>query len=99
MASFVSWTEPRETLALVAMRRPRPSDLDGPSARCRHTLWKRVQGVVTPLLASMVAIIDRDSNLELLATPNTRAWVRELWMFIFNDINLLSIPLVTNDAR
>ncbi|CAK6438595.1 unnamed protein product [Pipistrellus nathusii] len=65
----------------------------------RHTLWKRVQGVVTPLLASMVAIIDRDSNLELLATPNTRAWVRELWMFIFNDINLLSIPLVTNDAR
>ncbi|KAK1330749.1 hypothetical protein QTO34_008687 [Cnephaeus nilssonii] len=65
----------------------------------RHTLWKRVQGAVTPLLASMVAVIDRDSNLELLATPDAPAWVRELWMFIFSDINLLSIPLVTNDAR
>lgn len=54
---------------------------------------------MTPLLASMVAVIDRDSNLELLATPDAPAWVRELWMFIFSDINLLSIPLVTNDAR
>ncbi|XP_070250935.1 E3 ubiquitin-protein ligase RNF213 isoform X3 [Myotis yumanensis] len=65
----------------------------------RHTLWKRVQGAVTPLLASMVAVIDRDSNLELLAKPDAPAWVRELWMFIFSDINLLNIPLVTNDAR
>lgn len=70
-----------------------------PSAYCRHTLWKRVQGAVTPLLASMVAVIDRDSNLELLAKPDAPAWVRELWMFIFSDINLLNIPLVTNYAR
>lgn len=55
--------------------------------------------MVTPLLASMVAVIDRDSNLELLAKPDAPAWVQELWMFIFRDVNLLNIPLVTSDTR
>uniref|UniRef100_A0A673VDP0 Ring finger protein 213 n=1 Tax=Suricata suricatta TaxID=37032 RepID=A0A673VDP0_SURSU len=58
----------------------------------RHTLWKRVQGVVTPLLASMVSVVDRDSNLELLTTPDSPSWTRDLWMFIFRDIKLLNIP-------
>lgn len=75
------------------------SDADAALCRCRHTLWKRVQGAVTPLLASMVAVIDRDSNLELLARPDAPAWAQELWMFIFSDVNLLNIPLVTNDTR
>uniref|UniRef100_A0A673V8K9 E3 ubiquitin-protein ligase RNF213 n=1 Tax=Suricata suricatta TaxID=37032 RepID=A0A673V8K9_SURSU len=65
----------------------------------RHTLWKRVQGVVTPLLASMVSVVDRDSNLELLTTPDSPSWTRDLWMFIFRDIKLLNIPFVTNDMR
>ncbi|KAM8784464.1 LOW QUALITY PROTEIN: E3 ubiquitin-protein ligase RNF213 [Rhynchonycteris naso] len=67
--------------------------------RCRHTLWKRVQGAVTPLLASIVSVIDRDGNLELLATPDTPSWARDLWMFIFRDIKLLNIPVVINDTR
>ncbi|XP_067403324.1 E3 ubiquitin-protein ligase RNF213 isoform X3 [Emydura macquarii macquarii] len=58
----------------------------------RHTLWKRVQNVVTPFLAHMVSIIDRDCNLELLVRPTTEGCVKNLWMFIFNDLNLLSIP-------
>ncbi|EPQ04601.1 RING finger protein 213 [Myotis brandtii] len=75
-------------------------DRDPPSPPCcRHALWKRIQGVVTPLLASMVSVIDRDSNLELLAKPDAPAWTQELWMFIFNDVNLLNIPLMTKDAR
>lgn len=53
--------------------------------------------MVTPLLASMVSVIDRDGNLELLTSPETPSWARDLWMFIFNDIKLLNIPLVTND--
>ncbi|XP_039082113.1 E3 ubiquitin-protein ligase RNF213 isoform X2 [Hyaena hyaena] len=65
----------------------------------RHTLWKRVQGIVTPLLASMVSVLDTDSNLELLITPDAPSWTRDLWMFIFRDIKLLNIPLVTNDMR
>ncbi|XP_047563764.1 E3 ubiquitin-protein ligase RNF213 isoform X1 [Lutra lutra] len=65
----------------------------------RQTLWKRVQGVVTPLLASMVSVLDRDSNLELLTRPDSPSWTRDLWMFIFRDMKLLNIPLVTNDMR
>ncbi|XP_053426621.1 E3 ubiquitin-protein ligase RNF213 isoform X2 [Nycticebus coucang] len=65
----------------------------------RQTLWKRVQGAVTPLLASMISFIDRDGNLELLARPDSPSWTRDLWMFIFRDIKFLNIPLVTNNAR
>uniref|UniRef100_A0A8D2D6D2 E3 ubiquitin-protein ligase RNF213 n=1 Tax=Sciurus vulgaris TaxID=55149 RepID=A0A8D2D6D2_SCIVU len=65
----------------------------------RHTLWKRVQGAVTPLLASMVALIDRDGNLELLIRPDSPDWARDLWMFIFNDTKFLSIPLVGSQIR
>ncbi|XP_047614339.1 E3 ubiquitin-protein ligase RNF213 isoform X4 [Phacochoerus africanus] len=65
----------------------------------RHTLWKRVQSTVTPLLASMISFIDRDGNLELLANPDAPSWARDLWMFIFSDIKLLNIPVVASDAR
>ncbi|XP_013361468.1 PREDICTED: E3 ubiquitin-protein ligase RNF213 isoform X2 [Chinchilla lanigera] len=62
----------------------------------RHTLWKRVQGAITPLLASMIALLDRDTNLELLAQSDLPTWTRDLWMFIFSDDKLLDIPLVHN---
>ncbi|XP_054313830.2 E3 ubiquitin-protein ligase RNF213 isoform X3 [Pongo pygmaeus] len=65
----------------------------------RHTLWKRVQGAVTPLLASIISFIDRDGNLELLTRPDTPPWARDLWMFIYSDTTLLNIPLVMNNER
>lgn len=57
----------------------------------RHTLWKRVQNVITPFLALLIAVIDRNGNLELLVRP-TPEWVTKLWMFIFSDTKLLTIP-------
>ncbi|XP_010854827.1 PREDICTED: E3 ubiquitin-protein ligase RNF213 [Bison bison bison] len=65
----------------------------------RQTLWKRVQGAVTPLLASVISCVDRDGNLELLVSPHSPSWARDLWMFIFRDVKLLNIPLVTIDTR
>uniref|UniRef100_A0A8C6FXI7 E3 ubiquitin-protein ligase RNF213 n=1 Tax=Moschus moschiferus TaxID=68415 RepID=A0A8C6FXI7_MOSMO len=65
----------------------------------RQTLWKRVQGAVTPLLASVISCVDRDGNLELLVSPHSPSWARDLWMFIFSDVKLLNIPLVTIDTR
>ncbi|XP_008588585.1 PREDICTED: E3 ubiquitin-protein ligase RNF213, partial [Galeopterus variegatus] len=65
----------------------------------RQTLWKRVQGAVTPLLASMISFIDRDGNLELLTRPDAAAWARDLWMFIFKHVKLLDIPLIMNNTR
>ncbi|XP_041331790.1 E3 ubiquitin-protein ligase RNF213-like, partial [Pyrgilauda ruficollis] len=55
----------------------------------RHTLWKRVQKVVTPFLALLIAVIDRNGNLELLVRSGAN-WVTKLWMFIFNDTKFLS---------
>ncbi|XP_054702200.1 E3 ubiquitin-protein ligase RNF213 isoform X2 [Grus americana] len=57
----------------------------------RHTLWKRVQNVITPFLALLIAVIDRNGNLELLARPAAE-WVTNLWMFIFSDTKLLTVP-------
>ncbi|XP_078081837.1 E3 ubiquitin-protein ligase rnf213-beta [Mustelus asterias] len=57
----------------------------------RHTLWKRVQKVVTPFLAQIISIIDRDCNLNLLI-DDSPAFVQKLWMDIFSDPNLLHVP-------
>ncbi|XP_067164464.1 E3 ubiquitin-protein ligase RNF213 isoform X2 [Apteryx mantelli] len=57
----------------------------------RHTLWKRVQNVITPFLALLIATVDRNGNLELLVRPAAE-WVTNLWMFIFSDTKLLTIP-------
>ncbi|CAN0131544.1 unnamed protein product [Rangifer tarandus platyrhynchus] len=65
----------------------------------RQALWKRVQRAVTPLLASVISCVDRDGNLELLVNPHSPSWARDLWMFIFSDVKLLNIPLVTIDRR
>ncbi|KAM6164698.1 E3 ubiquitin-protein ligase RNF213 [Rhynchocyon petersi] len=64
----------------------------------RHSLWKRVQTVVTPLLAKMIAFIDRNYNLELLTNPDFPPWARDLWMFIFSDVKLLNILPEMNDT-
>ncbi|KAM6245288.1 E3 ubiquitin-protein ligase RNF213 [Porphyrio hochstetteri] len=57
----------------------------------RHALWKRVQNLITPFLALLIAVIDRNGNLELLVRP-AGEWVTNLWMFIFRDTKLLTVP-------
>lgn len=47
--------------------------------------------MITPFLALLVAVIDRNGNLELLARPAAKC-VTDLWMFIFRDTKLLSVP-------
>ncbi|XP_072501344.1 E3 ubiquitin-protein ligase RNF213 isoform X2 [Notamacropus eugenii] len=64
----------------------------------RHTLWKRVQNAVIPLLAAVVSFIDRDCNLELLVCPTSPPWVKALWMFVFQDLKFLNIPLMLNNT-
>ena len=68
-----------------------PSNLSGlVSPTHRQTLWKRVQGAVTPLLASVISCVDRDGNLELLVSPHSPSWARDLWMFIFRILFFVS---------
>ncbi|XP_053149440.1 E3 ubiquitin-protein ligase RNF213 [Hemicordylus capensis] len=64
----------------------------------RQTLWKRVQSVVTPFLAYIVSVIDRDCNLELLVRPTTENCVKALWLFIFRDLKFLNIPYILSQS-
>ncbi|XP_029363545.1 E3 ubiquitin-protein ligase rnf213-alpha [Echeneis naucrates] len=63
----------------------------------RHTLWKRIQAVVVPLLAQLVSIFDRDQNLDILQDRNCDESVKRLWLDIFDNDKLLEIPHLTLD--
>ncbi|KAI1884420.1 hypothetical protein AGOR_G00226220 [Albula goreensis] len=63
----------------------------------RHTLWKRVQSVVTPLLAQVVAMVDRDCNLDLLLDRNSGEPVKRFWLDIFSNERLLEVPYARVD--
>ncbi|TNM97227.1 hypothetical protein fugu_015383 [Takifugu bimaculatus] len=63
----------------------------------RHTLWKRVQTVVVPLLAQLVSVVDRDQNLDILFDEDSNEPVKRLWLDIFSNDKLLEIPHLTPD--
>uniref|UniRef100_A0A8C4HAD0 RING-type E3 ubiquitin transferase n=1 Tax=Dicentrarchus labrax TaxID=13489 RepID=A0A8C4HAD0_DICLA len=65
----------------------------------RHTLWKRVQAVVVPLLAQLVSIIDRDQNMNILLDKSCGESVKRLWLDIFSNDKLLEIPNLTLDHK
>ncbi|XP_061079146.1 E3 ubiquitin-protein ligase rnf213-alpha [Conger conger] len=65
----------------------------------RHALWKRIQAVVTPLLAQLVAVADCDYNLDLLLDCNSAEPVRKLWLDIFSDEKLLEVPFAAVDRN
>ncbi|XP_035863121.1 E3 ubiquitin-protein ligase rnf213-alpha-like [Sander lucioperca] len=57
-----------------------------------HTLWRKIQAVVTPLLANLVLVIDRDCNLDLLL--NECDDITNLWLEIFGSKEMLHVPYV-----
>lgn len=65
----------------------------------RQTLWKKIQAVVTPVLAQLVSVIDRDCNLDLLLDVNCGEEVKKLWLEIFGNNEMLDIPLFKVDSK
>ncbi|KAK5884967.1 hypothetical protein CesoFtcFv8_018727 [Champsocephalus esox] len=65
----------------------------------RHTLWKRVQAVIIPLLAQLVSVIDRDQNMNILLDEKCDGFVKRLWLDIFGNDKLLEIPHLTLDPN
>lgn len=61
----------------------------------RHTLWRHLQGVVTPILASMLEVMDRFANLDLLAEGQLSQGLVELWMNILADPQILDLTAST----
>ncbi|KAI3368624.1 hypothetical protein L3Q82_025623, partial [Scortum barcoo] len=62
-----------------------------------HTLWRKVQAVVTPLLANLISVIDRDCNLDLLL--NEYDDIRNLWFEIFGNKDMLDVPYVQVESN
>ena len=52
----------------------------------KKALWRRFQSVVAPILAEVIAYVDRDGNLELAASEDT--WVFNLWLKVFRESSL-----------
>ncbi|XP_044056409.1 E3 ubiquitin-protein ligase rnf213-alpha-like isoform X2 [Siniperca chuatsi] len=62
-----------------------------------HTLWRKIQAVVIPLLANLVSVIDRDCNLDLLLTKCDD--IRNLWFEIFRSKEMLHVPYVRVESN
>ncbi|KAK9519509.1 hypothetical protein VZT92_022235 [Zoarces viviparus] len=58
-----------------------------------HTLWRKIQAVVTPHLANLVSVIDRDCNVDLLLYECAEP-IRNLWFEIFGSKEMLHVPYV-----
>ena len=69
----------------------------------RKALWKRVYSAVVPILAEIIALADRDSNLDLMTTDNP--WASTLWLEILANRNVSELSYskmispVTNTVR
>ena len=53
----------------------------------RRALWLRVLNTVTPILAEIIAFLDRNCNLKLIsdAAAGKSSWLSDLWLDIFNS--------------
>ncbi|XP_069374050.1 E3 ubiquitin-protein ligase rnf213-beta isoform X2 [Paralichthys olivaceus] len=57
----------------------------------RHTLWRCLQSTVIPILASMLEVMDRYSNLDLLSDPTLSHGLTRLWLDILEDSQILDL--------
>uniref|UniRef100_A0A3Q2W9T3 RING-type E3 ubiquitin transferase n=1 Tax=Haplochromis burtoni TaxID=8153 RepID=A0A3Q2W9T3_HAPBU len=57
----------------------------------RHTLWRCLQSTVTPILASMLEVMDRYANLDLLSDDRTGPGLIQLWLDILGDSQVLQL--------
>lgn len=60
----------------------------------RHTLWRCLQSTVTPVLASMLEVMDRYANLDLLSDDRPSPGLMKLWLEILADSQVLNLTPV-----
>ncbi|KAK3529115.1 hypothetical protein QTP70_016547 [Hemibagrus guttatus] len=64
----------------------------------RHTLWRCLQGVLTPVLARILEVLDRDCNLDLLYGSGLSEGLVQFWLDIFDDRQILELPVPQNSS-
>lgn len=55
----------------------------------RHTLWRYLQSTVTPILASMLEVMDRYGSLDQLSDDRLSQGLVKLWLDILADLQTL----------
>ena len=61
----------------------------------RHTLWRYLQSTVTPILASMLEVMDRYANLDLLSDGQLSGQgLVKLWLDILADSQIVDLTPV-----
>ncbi|XP_053366887.1 E3 ubiquitin-protein ligase rnf213-beta isoform X1 [Clarias gariepinus] len=64
----------------------------------RHTLWRRLQEVLTPILAQILEVLDRDSNLDLVYSAGLSEGLVQFWLNIFDDGQILDLSMPQNSS-
>ncbi|XP_008298790.1 E3 ubiquitin-protein ligase rnf213-beta [Stegastes partitus] len=65
----------------------------------RHTLWRCLQSTVTPILATMLEVMDRYGNLDLLSDDRLSQGLIQLWLDILEDSQILPLTPVQNPSE
>ncbi|KAM7381116.1 hypothetical protein PAMA_012108 [Pampus argenteus] len=64
----------------------------------RHTLWRCLQSTVTPILASMLEVMDRYAGLDQLTENRLSPGLMKLWLDILADSQILEITHLQNQS-
>ncbi|XP_043109399.1 E3 ubiquitin-protein ligase rnf213-beta isoform X2 [Puntigrus tetrazona] len=62
----------------------------------RHTLWRSLQDVLTPVFARVLEVLDRDCNFYLLYGEGLSEGLAQFWLDIFEDQQLLDLTVSQN---
>ncbi|KAJ3607854.1 hypothetical protein NHX12_024905, partial [Muraenolepis orangiensis] len=65
----------------------------------RHTVWRCLQSRVTPVLASVVEVLDRGANLDLLLGGRLSPGLTGLWLDVFSDAQILDLTAPQTPSR
>ncbi|XP_041937940.1 E3 ubiquitin-protein ligase rnf213-beta isoform X4 [Alosa sapidissima] len=61
------------------------------SGTLRHTLWRCLLSTLTPILARILEVLDRDANLDLAYSAGLSEELIDFWLDIFNDKQILDL--------
>ncbi|XP_028991062.2 E3 ubiquitin-protein ligase rnf213-beta [Betta splendens] len=78
---------PKEWVSIEARKRQALQE----GGTLRHTLWRCLQSTVTPLLASMLEVMDRYANMDLLCDERLSPGLKRLWLDILADSQILDL--------
>ncbi|XP_056285146.1 E3 ubiquitin-protein ligase rnf213-beta isoform X2 [Pseudoliparis swirei] len=78
---------PEQWVSMEARKRPALQE----GGTLRHTLWRRLQSTVTPILAHMLEVMDRFASLDLLSDGRLSRGLGALWLDVLADSQILDL--------